>query len=46
MILSEVLESAIGSGDDLGSLNLKHLKQLISNILSRMEIRNRFQLIT
>jgi len=38
MILSEVLESAIGSGDDLGSLNLKHLKQLISNILSRMEI--------
>ena len=40
MILSEILENAIGSGDDVGSLNLKHLKQLISNILTRMDIAN------
>ena len=32
--------NAIGSGDDVGSLNLKHLKQLISNILTRMDIAN------
>ena len=38
MILTEILESAIGSGDDVGSLNLKHLKQLISNILTQMDI--------
>ena len=38
MILTEILESAIGSGDDVGSLNLKHLKQLISNILTQMNI--------
>lgn len=38
MILTEILECAIGSGDDVGSLNLKHLKQLISNILTQMDI--------
>ena len=38
MILTEILESAIGSGDDVGSLNLKHLKELISNILTQMDI--------
>ena len=38
MILTEILENAIGSGDDVGSLNLKHLKQLISNILTQMDI--------
>ena len=38
MSLSEVLELAIGSGDDVGSLNLKYLKQLIGNILQKMEI--------
>ena len=40
MILSEILENAIGSGDDVGSLSLKHLKQLIGNILTRMDIAN------
>ena len=38
MILSEILESAIGSGDDVGSLNLKHLKSVITSIVEKLEI--------
>merc|ERR1711953_1133029 len=38
MILTEVLGLAIGSGDDVGSLNLKHLKAVLGTILEKMEI--------
>ena len=38
MILTEVLGLAIGSGDDVGSLNLKHLKAVLGTILDKMEI--------
>ena len=40
MILSEILESAIGSGDDVGSLNLKNLKAVITSIVEKLEIGN------
>ena len=40
MILTEVLGLAIGSGDDVGSLNLKHLKAVLGTILEKMEIND------
>ena len=40
MILTEVLGLAIGSGDDVGSLNLIHLKAVLETILEKLEIND------